>query len=71
MMQLGCNGIFVGSGVFKSSDPEKRASAIVQATTHYEDPKTIAEISAGLGEAMSGIAIEEIPEHELMQTRGT
>jgi pyridoxal 5'-phosphate synthase pdxS subunit len=71
MMQLGCDGIFVGSGVFKSSDPEKRASAIVQATTHYEDPKTIAEISAGLGEAMSGIAIEEIPEHELMQTRGT
>jgi pyridoxal 5'-phosphate synthase pdxS subunit len=71
MMQLGCDGIFVGSGVFKSSDPEKRASAIVQATTHYDDPKIVAEVSSGLGEAMSGIAIEEIPEHELMQTRGT
>jgi len=71
MMQLGCDGIFVGSGVFKSSDPEKRARAIVRATTHFEDPKVIAEVSAGLGEAMSGIAIEEIPEHEMMQTRGT
>jgi len=71
MMQLGCDGIFVGSGVFKSSDPEKRASAIVRATTHYENPKVVAEVSSGLGEAMSGIAIEEIPEHELMQTRGT
>jgi len=71
MMQLGCDGIFVGSGVFKSTDPEKRAQAIVRATTHFEDPKVIAEVSAGLGEAMSGIAIEEIPEHEMMQTRGT
>ena len=71
MMQLGCDGIFVGSGVFKSTDPEKRASAIVRATTHYDDPKVIAEVSSGLGEAMSGIVIEEIPEHELMQTRGT
>jgi len=71
MMQLGCDGIFVGSGVFKSSDPARRASAIVRATTHYDDPKVVAEVSAGLGEAMSGIAIEEIPEHELMQTRGT
>jgi len=70
MMQLGCDGIFVGSGVFKSSDPEKRARAIVRATTHYDDPKAVAEVSSGLGEAMSGIAIEEIPEHELMQTRG-
>ena len=71
MMQLGCDGIFVGSGVFKSSDPERRASAIVRATTHYEDPKIVAEVSSGLGEAMRGVAIEEIPEHELMQTRGT
>ena len=71
MMQLGCDGIFVGSGVFKSSDPEKRARAIVQATTHFEDAKIVADVSAGLGEAMSGIAIEEIPEHEMMQTRGT
>ncbi len=70
MMQLGCDGIFVGSGVFKSSDPEKRAGAIVRATTHYDDPKVVAEVSAGLGEAMTGIPIEEIPEHELMQTRG-
>jgi len=70
MMQLGCDGIFVGSGVFKSSDPERRASAIVRATTHYDDPKAVAEVSSGLGEAMSGIAIEEIPEHEMMQTRG-
>ena len=70
MMQLGCDGIFVGSGVFKSSDPERRARAIVEATTHYDDPKTVAKVSEGLGEAMSGLAIEEIPEHELMQTRG-
>ena len=70
MMQLGCDGIFVGSGVFKADDPAARARAIVQATTHYADPKIIAEVSEGLGEAMTGIAIEEIPEHELMQTRG-
>jgi len=70
MMQLGCDGIFVGSGIFKSSDPARRARAIVQATTHYNDPDILAEISAGLGEAMSGIAIEQIPEAEMMQTRG-
>ncbi len=70
MMQLGCDGIFVGSGVFKSGDPSKRARAIVEATTHFQDPAKVAAVSAGLGEAMSGIAIEEIPEHELMQTRG-
>ncbi len=70
MMQLGCDGIFVGSGIFKSSDPAKRARAIVQATTHFADPKAVAEVSEGLGEAMAGTAIEEIPEHELMQTRG-
>jgi pyridoxal 5'-phosphate synthase pdxS subunit len=71
MMQLGCDGIFVGSGVFKSGDPARRARAIVEATTHFQDPAKVAAVSAGLGEAMSGIAIEEIPEHELMQTRGT
>ncbi len=71
MMQLGCDGIFVGSGVFKSSDPARRASAIVQATTHYDDPKVLAEVSSGLGEAMSGIEIDKIPETERMQTRGT
>jgi len=70
MMQLGCDGIFVGSGVFKSSDPAKRARAIVEATTHHNDPKVIAQVSRGLGEAMAGIAIEEIPDHEMMQTRG-
>jgi len=69
MMQLVCDGIFVGSGVFKSGDPEKRARAIVQATTHFNDPKVLAEVSAGLGEAMVGISIEEIPPHEMMQVR--
>ena len=70
MMQLGCDGIFVGSGIFKSDDPALRARAIVEATTHFEDAAKIASVSADLGEAMSGIAIEEIPEHQMMQTRG-
>jgi pyridoxal 5'-phosphate synthase pdxS subunit len=70
MMQLGCDGIFVGSGIFKSGDPARRARAIVEATTHYGDPKKIAEVSKGLGEAMPGIEIGTIPEHEMMQTRG-
>lgn len=70
MMQLGCDGIFVGSGIFKSADPDKRARAIVRATTHYDDPRAVAEVSEGLGEAMPGIEIEEIPEHQMMQTRG-
>jgi len=69
MMQLGCDGVFVGSGIFKSADPEKRARSIVQATAHYDDPNVLAEISAGLGEAMTGISIEEIPPHEMMQVR--
>ncbi|UCF10005.1 MAG: pyridoxal 5'-phosphate synthase lyase subunit PdxS [Candidatus Bipolaricaulota bacterium] len=69
MMQLGCDGIFVGSGIFKSADPAKRARAIVEATTAFDDPKRLAEVSADLGEPMSGIAIEEIPPHEMMQTR--
>jgi len=69
MMQLGCDGIFVGSGVFKSGDPEARARAIVQATTHFDDPKILAEVSSGLGEAMVGISIDEIPPHEMMQVR--
>jgi len=71
MMQLGCDGIFVGSGIFKSGDPERRARAIVEATTHFEDAAKVAAVSEGLGEAMSGTAIETIPEHEMMQTRGT
>ncbi|MGD9675454.1 MAG: pyridoxal 5'-phosphate synthase lyase subunit PdxS [Candidatus Bipolaricaulia bacterium] len=70
MMQLGCDGIFVGSGIFKSADPARRARAIVEATTHYDDAKILAEVSKGLGEAMPGIEIETIPEHEMMQTRG-
>ncbi len=71
MMQLGCDGIFVGSGVFKSSDPARRARAIVEATTHYQDAAKIAKASEGLGDAMAGMAIEDIPEHEMMQTRGS
>ena len=70
MMQLGCDGIFVGSGIFKAGDPATRARAIVEATTHFEDAAKIAAVSEGLGEAMSGIAIDTIPEHEMMQNRG-
>jgi pyridoxal 5'-phosphate synthase pdxS subunit len=70
MMQLGCDGVFVGSGIFKSGDPSKRARAIVEATTHYEDPEIIARVSRDLGEAMVGINIPDIPEHERMQERG-
>lgn len=70
MMQLGMDGVFVGSGIFKSGDPVKRARAIVEATTHYNDPTIIAEVSKGLGEAMVGINISDIPEHELLATRG-
>eukprot|EP00045_Choanoeca_perplexa_P005749 m.48182 g.48182 ORF g.48182 m.48182 type:complete len:307 (-) comp13274_c0_seq1:111-1031(-) len=60
MMQLGCDGVFVGSGIFKSGNPAKRAQAVVQAVTHYEDPKTIAEVSENLGEAMVGINCDEL-----------
>jgi pyridoxal 5'-phosphate synthase pdxS subunit len=70
MMQLGCDGIFVGSGVFKSGDPAKRAKAIVAATTYFNDPKVLAEVSKDLGEAMVGIEIDTIPQHERMQERG-
>ena len=70
MMQLGCDGVFVGSGIFKSGNPEHRAKAIVEATTNYDDPKLIADVSDGLGEAMKGISIDEIPEAEKMQVRG-
>jgi pyridoxal 5'-phosphate synthase pdxS subunit len=70
MMQLGCNGVFVGSGIFKSGDPSKRAKAIVEATTHFEDAEIIARVSRDLGEAMVGINIPDIPEHERMQERG-
>lgn len=70
MMQLGCDGVFVGSGIFKSGDPARRAKAIVEATTHYEDADIIARVSRDLGEAMVGINISEIPEAERMQERG-
>lgn len=70
MMQLGVDGIFVGSGIFKSANPEARAKAIVLATTHYNDPKILAEISRDLGEPMSGIEISTIKENERMQERG-
>jgi pyridoxal 5'-phosphate synthase pdxS subunit len=70
MMQLGCDGVFVGSGIFKSGDPAKRAKAIVEATTHYEDADIIARVSRDLGEAMVGINISDIPAAERMQERG-
>jgi len=70
MMQLGVDGVFVGSGVFKSSDPASRAKAIVEATTHYNDPQIVARISRGLGEAMPGLEISQIPDAELLATRG-
>jgi len=66
---LGADGVFVGSGIFKSANPEKRARAIVLATTHYDDPEILAEVSEDLGEAMPGIEIEKIPQEELMQHR--
>lgn len=69
MMQLGADGNFVGSGIFKSDNPAVRAKAIVEATTHYNDPKVIAEVSKGLGEAMPGIEISELKD-QLLQTRG-
>ena len=70
MMQLGCDGVFVGSGIFKSGDPSKRARAIVEATTHFEDADVIARVSRDLGEAMVGINIPDIPVSERMQERG-
>ncbi|NOQ43967.1 MAG: pyridoxal 5'-phosphate synthase lyase subunit PdxS [Dehalococcoidia bacterium] len=70
MMQLGAEGVFVGSGIFKSSDPEARGRAIVKATTHYRDPAIIAEVSKGLGIAMPGLDIKTIPEENLLSPRG-
>jgi len=70
MMQLGAEGVFVGSGIFKSSDPPARANAIVKATTHYQDPAIVAEVSKGLGAAMPGLDIKAIPQQELLATRG-
>jgi pyridoxal 5'-phosphate synthase pdxS subunit len=70
MMQLGCDGVFVGSGIFKSGDPELRARAIVKAVQNFDNPEVLAEVSAGLGEAMVGINISDLPENELMAPRG-
>jgi len=70
MMQLGMDGVFVGSGIFKSSDPARRGKAIVEAVTHYNEPSILAEISKGLGEAMPGLEIASIPEAELLAQRG-
>jgi pyridoxal 5'-phosphate synthase pdxS subunit len=70
MMQLGAEAVFVGSGVFKSSDPARRARAIVQATTHFRDAKVIAEVSKGLGEPMRGLEVTSMPDHERLARRG-
>ncbi len=69
MMQLGCDGVFVGSGIFKSSEPEKRARAIVKAVQNFQDPSSLAKISAGLGTAMSGISLENIEENQRLAYR--
>jgi pyridoxal 5'-phosphate synthase pdxS subunit len=70
MMQLGMDGVFVGSGIFKSGNPAARAKAIVESVTHFEDPKILAEISKGLGEPMVGIGVTELPESARLATRG-
>jgi pyridoxal 5'-phosphate synthase pdxS subunit len=70
MMQLGADGVFVGSGIFKSDNPEARAKAVVKATTHYRDAKIIAEVSAGLGEPMRGRSVASLEDTELLATRG-
>ncbi len=70
VMQLGAEAVFVGSGIFKSTDPEKRAIAIVRATTHYNEPKIVAECSEELGKAMPGLDIKKLDEKELLQVRG-
>jgi pyridoxal 5'-phosphate synthase pdxS subunit len=71
MMHLGCDGIFVGSGIFKSGDPAVRARAIVEATTYYADPTIVAKVSRNLGEPMVGIDIDTLPDEAKMQRRGT
>src|SRR5512145_947090 len=70
VMQLGAEGVFVGSGIFKSEDPARMASAIVQATTHYDDPRIVAEVSKGLGAPMRGLELATIPEGERLAVRG-
>jgi pyridoxal 5'-phosphate synthase pdxS subunit len=70
MMQIGVDGVFVGSGIFKSGDPARRAKAIVEATTHFEDPEILAEVSKGLGEPMVGIGVSDLSETERLAVRG-
>lgn len=70
MMQLGADGVFVGSGIFKSENPAARAKAIVEAVAHYDDPDVLAKVSRGIGEAMKGLDVSKLPEEELLQTRG-
>jgi pyridoxal 5'-phosphate synthase pdxS subunit len=70
VMQLGAEGVFVGSGIFKSENPSKTAAAIVRATTHYQDARIVAEVSKGLGKPMAGLEIPTIPERELLSVRG-
>lgn len=70
MRELGAEAVFVGSGIFKSSDPERMAKAIVESVTHWEDADRLAKISAGLGRAMKGLDMAEIPEEQVLQTRG-
>jgi pyridoxal 5'-phosphate synthase pdxS subunit len=69
-MQLGADGVFVGSGIFKSGNPSDRAKAIVEATTHYLDADVLARVSAGLGEAMVGISTQSLDASQLLETRG-
>jgi pyridoxal 5'-phosphate synthase pdxS subunit len=70
MMQLGADGVFVGSGIFKAGDPARRAHAIVEATTHFEDPAVVAKVSRGLGEAMVGLSIDTLPDDQRYAARG-
>ena len=70
MMQLGVDGVFVGSGIFKSENPERMAQAIVKGTTHYRDPQILAEVSRGLGGAMAGLDVRTMPVEEQLATRG-
>ncbi len=70
MMQLGADGVFVGSGIFKSEDPARRAAAIVRAATHFRDPEILADVSGGLGEAMPGVEISAVPQEKLLAERG-
>jgi pyridoxal 5'-phosphate synthase pdxS subunit len=69
-MQLGADGVFVGSGIFKSGNPAERAKAIVEATTHFRDPEVLARVSSGLGEPMRGLDAAALPREELLETRG-